>query len=117
MTAPLDRERLAKLLGMLGNEHDGEVITAARSADAFVRRAGLTWRDVVAANDAQPRLDPVGFGVANEIRFCLLHRHRLTAWEQNFLASIRNQSAPLSARQRDRLARIVDKLRARAEAA
>jgi hypothetical protein len=102
---------------MLGSELDGEVVTAARCADALVRRAGLTWHDVVAANDAQPRLDPVGFGVANEIRFCLLHRHRLTAWEQNFLASIRNQSAPFSARQRNRLNNIVDKLRRRAEVA
>jgi hypothetical protein len=69
------------------------------------------------ANDAQPRLDTVGFGIANEIRFCLLRRNRLTAWEQNFLGSIRNQSAPLSTRQRNILSRIVDKLRARAEAA
>ena len=117
MNAQLDRERLAKVLGMLGSEHDGEVVIAARHADALVRRAGLTWHDVVAANDARPRLDPVGFGVANEIRFCLLHRHRLTAWEQTFLAGIRNQGAPLSARQRNRLNSIVDKLRARAEAA
>jgi hypothetical protein len=116
MNAPLNRERLAKLLGMLGSEHDGEVITAARRADELVRRGGLTWRDVVAPNDAQPQLDHVGFGVANEIRFCLLHRHRLTEWERSFLAGIRNQNAPLSA-QRNRLNSIVDKLRARAEAA
>jgi hypothetical protein len=117
MNAPLNRERLAKLLGMLGSEHDGEVVTAARHADALVRRAGLTWPDVVAANDAQPELDNVGFGVANEIRFCLLHRDRLTEWERSFLASIRHQTAPLSARQHNSLNRIVDKLRARAEAA
>ena len=54
MIALLDRERLAKLLGMLGSEHDGEVVTAARRADALVRTAGLTWHDVVAANGAQP---------------------------------------------------------------
>jgi hypothetical protein len=117
MNAPLNRERLVKLLGMLGSEHDGEVITAACCADALVRRAGLTWRDVVAANDAQPRLDVIGFGVANEIRLRLLHRHGLSEWERTFLAGIRNQSAPLSARQRNRLNSIVDKLRARAEAA
>ena len=117
MNAALDRERLAKLLGMLGSEHGGEVITAARHADALVRRTGLTWRDVVVANDAQPQLDNVGFGVANEIRFCLLHRHQLTEWEKTFLGSIREKGTPLSARQRNCLARIVDKLRMRAEAA
>jgi len=117
MNAQLDRERLAKVLGMLGSEHDGEVIIAARHADALVRRAGLTWRDVVTPTDGQPQLDYVGFGVANEIRFCLLHRHRLTAWEQTFLTGVRNQTAPLSPRQRNRLNSIIDKLRARAEAA
>src|ERR1043165_884716 len=102
MNAPLNRERLAKLLGMLGSEHDGEVVTAARHADALVRRAGLTWRDVVAANDEQPQLvDRVGFGDANEIRFCLRHRYRLSEWEKTFLESIREKGAPLSTRQRN----------------
>ena len=42
-----DRNRLAKLLGMMGSEHDGEVINAARQADKLVKTASLTWRDVV----------------------------------------------------------------------
>src|SRR5260221_196373 len=110
------RRRRARL--MAGREHTAEVVTAARHADALVRRAGLAWRDVVVANDAQPQqLDPIGFGVANEIRFCRRHLHRLNAWEQEFLASIREKGAPLSARQRNCLNNIVDKLRARAEAA
>ena len=117
MIALLDRDRLAKLLGMLGSAHDGEVVAAARRADAMVRASGLTWRAIVVANDAQPQLDPAGFGVANEIRFCLLHRHQLTEWEKTFLGSIREKGTPLSARQRNCLARIVDKLRMRAEAA
>jgi len=36
----LDRDRLAKLLGMLGADHDGEVVNAARAADRLVRRSG-----------------------------------------------------------------------------
>src|ERR1041384_7653752 len=117
MIAPLDRERLVKLLGILGSAYDGEIINAARRADAMVRSSGLTWRDVVAANDAQPQLDTIGFGVTNEIRFCLQHRRRLTEWEVTFVTSLRDQSYPATARRRNALNRIVDKLRARAEAA
>ena len=40
---PSAAERLAKLLGMLGSNHDGEVSNAARMADALVREHGLTW--------------------------------------------------------------------------
>jgi len=36
----LDRDRLAKLLGMLRADHDGEVVNAARAADRLVRRSG-----------------------------------------------------------------------------
>jgi hypothetical protein len=42
----LDRDRLAKLLGMLGSDHDGEVVNAARAADRLVRRSGLRWPDI-----------------------------------------------------------------------
>ncbi len=42
------RARLAKLLGMLGSAHDGEVVAAGRMADRLVREAGATWFDVVA---------------------------------------------------------------------
>ena len=50
------RLRLARLLGMTGSAHDGEVVNAARLADRLVRENGLTWRDVVA---------PVGRGLAS----------------------------------------------------
>jgi hypothetical protein len=43
----LDREHLAKILGLLGSTYDGEVAAAGRQADGLVRRAGLTWFDVV----------------------------------------------------------------------
>ncbi len=98
MTAPLDRTRLAKLLGMLSSQHDGEVVTAARHADAVVRRAGLTWRDVL-SEMRPPRVEDVAFG------------------EAHFVASMRESAFFATTRQRNVLAGIVDKLRARAEAA
>jgi len=118
MTAPIppiDRERLAKLLGVLGSEHDGEVVAAGRAADRLVRQSGMTWRSVLIG--APPLCAPVEFNLSSEIDFCLRWRRRLTAWEREFLASLRAQRTPLSTRQRNVLNRIADKLRARAEAA
>jgi hypothetical protein len=42
------RLRLARLLGMIGSDHDGEALNAARMADRLVREKGLTWDDVIA---------------------------------------------------------------------
>jgi hypothetical protein len=116
MTAQLDRDRLARVLGLLGSAHDGEVVSAGRAADRMLRGAGVTWRDVVLQRPVAA-FDPVPFGDAGEIKFCVRHCHRLSEWEATFIASIRDQRGPLTTRQRNCLARIVDRLRARAEAA
>jgi hypothetical protein len=56
---PADRTRLANLLGMLGSEHDGEIINAARAATRLVRDRGLTWHQVLAPKSSpQARLPP-----------------------------------------------------------
>jgi hypothetical protein len=44
---PAFRERLSKILGLLGSSYDGEVVAAARRADALIRGASLTWRDLI----------------------------------------------------------------------
>lgn len=41
------RERLVKLLGMCGSDHDGEVTNAARMADQLVRQSGCVWADLI----------------------------------------------------------------------
>ena len=45
----LDREKLAKVLAMVGSQHDGERANAAGLADRMVRAAGLTWEQVLTA--------------------------------------------------------------------
>ena len=52
----IDRERLTKLLGLLGSGHDGEVAAAGRMADALIRDAGVTWADVIAPETVQRQL-------------------------------------------------------------
>jgi hypothetical protein len=42
-----DRDRLAKILGMLGSGHPGEVSTAGKAAHELIRDAGMTWPEVL----------------------------------------------------------------------
>lgn len=43
-----DRARLARLLGMLGSEFEGERENASRLIEAFRERHGLTWAEMLA---------------------------------------------------------------------
>jgi hypothetical protein len=45
----LDRDKLAKMLGMLGSRHDGEVAAAGRSARTLLEDA--TWSEVLTSPD------------------------------------------------------------------
>jgi hypothetical protein len=90
--SPAARQRLARLLGMLGSDHDGEVLNAARLADRLVRSAGATWHDVVrppampAPTDDDP-LRRFPSCVAACI-FVLKRRDLLTEWERAFVPSV-----------------------------
>lgn len=44
---PTDRLRLAAILGMLGSDHAGERAAAALQAEAFRRKHGLTWAELL----------------------------------------------------------------------
>jgi hypothetical protein len=45
-------DRLAKVLGMLGSAHDGEIIAAGRRAHMMVTSAGWTWPELLGAPSA-----------------------------------------------------------------
>ena len=53
-----DRARLAAILGMLGSEFEGEQASAARQAEAFRKRHGLTWEQMLALPPLQPEPPP-----------------------------------------------------------
>jgi hypothetical protein len=44
---PTDLDRLIKLCGMLGSEHDGERANAGRAATDLLKRLDLTWSEVL----------------------------------------------------------------------
>ena len=114
----IDRERLAKLLGMLGSCHDGEVVAAARQAERLRAEAGLTWPEILV-----PRLPPPWRGqnvrtVADAIDFVIEHEVVLTDWERGFVRDLRRLKYPLSPKQIGILERLVEKVhRAEARAA
>ena len=52
---PPAAQRLAKLAGMIGSDHDGEALNAARAATRLLASNGLTWCEALAAPHAAPR--------------------------------------------------------------
>ena len=57
---PEIRSRLAKALGLMASDQDGEALAAARAAQRLMATAGLQWADVLAqpgavATPAKPR--------------------------------------------------------------
>jgi len=52
----IDRERLIKLLGLLGSDHNGEIASAGRMADGLIKDAGVTWAEVIAPDTVQREL-------------------------------------------------------------
>jgi hypothetical protein len=87
---PLDRGKLARVLGMLGSAHDGEIAAAGRAANELVRGAGLTWPEVIEPPSAlvQPYPDRAEEDYPLTIEDCL-ESSWLTPWERKFLGSIR----------------------------
>jgi hypothetical protein len=115
--------KLAKVLGMLGSEHDGEIAAAGRQANQMVRNAGLTWREVIAPAAPAPQQQyrpprrwrrPVSAGDAAAL--CLQWPEVLTDWETDFCRSLVGRQST-SPRQSEVLNRITAKVEAFARSA
>ena len=105
VTTILDRDKLVKVLGRLGSDFDGERAEAARVANEMVRRAGLTWPQLV--NNSAPALSAPQWREA--VEQCLAVPEAITAWEHDFLVSLR-RFRRLSDKQRGILERIFLKI-------
>jgi hypothetical protein len=118
-------DRLAKLLGMLGSNSDGERAAAGRLADQLLRARGLTWKQVISVmsssmsttTPARSAWTPnaASSPTAKElIEHALAHGDGIhSAWECEFLRSIRDWPSSLTERQRRKLESIVAKVAAR----
>ncbi|GGF26293.1 hypothetical protein GCM10011611_35440 [Aliidongia dinghuensis] len=49
-----DRERILKLLNMLGSEHDGEILNAAKAVVALLKSRNISWASVMSADSEPP---------------------------------------------------------------
>src|ERR1700719_372642 len=79
--AALDRDRLARGLGMMGSAHDGEALAAARQAERLRAEAGLTWGEILLPRLPAPRRQHHVETFADAIEFVLDNEQELTAWE------------------------------------
>lgn len=82
-----DRERLVKLLCMLGSSFAGERDAAGLAATRFLRERKLDWGDVVVPNCTAP----CNFSIEADadIETCIRALDRLTEWERRFVISLR----------------------------
>lgn len=82
---PIDRSLLAKILGRLGSDCEGEVLAAARKLVAMLGRSGQTWDEVVggaragAAPGPSPGPSPDRRQIARDLLLIQRHRQRLPA--------------------------------------
>ena len=51
----LDSDKLAKVLGMLGSAHPGEVAVAGTAAHKMITEVGLRWPDLIKNAKGKPR--------------------------------------------------------------
>ena len=134
----LDRERLARVLGLMGSSHDGEALAAARKACALIRVAGLTWPEILtgrapqrpglAADNARLRreiarlkaqlaaaspADPRSWSWSLQLELCRARRANLSPWESEFVDNIAARAGGPSPRQAAVLSRIAAKAAAR----
>ncbi|MCU0983598.1 MAG: hypothetical protein MUC89_01480 [Acetobacteraceae bacterium] len=118
---PEIRERLAKIAGRLGSDHEGERAAAGLMATRLLRAHNLTWSDaLLAAQPAPPpppppppkparRWNDAAHGAALAAQ-CLAWPEVLTEWERGFCRSVAARRS-LTARQQAVLARIARKAR------
>ena len=116
MSFAVKREKLAAVLSMMGSQHDGEVLNAARLAEKIRRSAGLSWSDLLTGAPTTtdrplpppPSRQPQWREMLAE---CRRRPEALTDWERQFVASVA-QRGSLSPRQLATLADIARKARA-----
>ncbi len=111
-----DRTKLAKLLGLLGSNHQGERDAAGLAAHRLVQSHNATWFDVVAPvpsdDDDAPEPTP---NPSQDWRTlaaaCGRYPHLLDRWEYEFIIGL-PRFPRLSVKQHDKLRKIATRLRA-----
>ena len=109
-------DKLAKVLGLLGSDHDGEVANAGRRAHALLRSAGVTWHEVLNPVRPLPLPSPERHWrrpatICQSVKVCLSWPEALNDWERGYLHSISGKKS-LTEKQRLKLHDIINKVEA-----
>jgi hypothetical protein len=79
------RPKFAKLLGLLGSDHQGERDAAALAAHRLVMRAGLSWEQIITPAPVEKALPELGTW-RETVAECLSHAGSLRRWVSAFSA-------------------------------
>jgi len=94
----IDKIKLAKLLGVLGSQHDGEILSAVRMVVKMLKEADTTWYQVLGVeklDDEEPEGPPVRTRqhrddvICQKVKELLEFGYGFTEWEKNFLHSLK----------------------------
>ena len=119
--SPVFADKLVKVLGMLGSDHDGEVAAAGRTAHSMLKAKGLTWSDVIVPagppqqQSRAPRRWRRATSPSDIAALCLQWPEVLTDWETDFCRSLVGRRR-ISAKQTVVLERLARKVEAFARA-
>ncbi len=114
------RDKLAKVLSLTDSEIEAEALAAVMAARRIMTANCLTWSEILAPPLLSPDEDdetdddadePVTLSVAEAVDYCLDRSAALTAWERQFLVSLRGFER-ISERQHETLCRILAKCHA-----
>jgi hypothetical protein len=122
---PRTADRLAKLIALLGSDHDGEVVAAARAATRLMREHDLDWHDLIEAalRPAPATGASIGRTAAPSgderevVARCWRQRDRMNGWETQFVASLMRWCGRFLPKQAAKLRSISHRLRAERRAA
>lgn len=115
MDGLVDLQKLVRVCGMLGSDHDGEVVAAARQAERIRKALGLSWDDLL-ISPARPTSHgrPPPHDIPDWRRACQLCMTRfdiLSNWEMTFLQSLARYRGQPSAKQLAVLERLIARCR------
>jgi hypothetical protein len=100
------RRKLALICGMLGSHHDGERAAAASKAHDIVQELGVTWEQILVLPEGKAEMAEV----RRLARTLLKQPDLFSDFEIKFLKNLKHYTQPLSQKQRDLLAQLVERL-------
>jgi hypothetical protein len=106
--AKAERAKLAKVLGLLDSDREGEALAAARAAARLVKQHDTTWREVIEPPAIEKKLPELGVW-RETVAQCLERPGSLRPWEVGFLRDL-PAFRRLSSKQRYCLKEIADRV-------